>query len=272
MKDKRTRGASCVPPPAPHFPVTPCTSQSAPRTPRSPPSHFPAGSLSPEAGAATAASKSSGRRSVLSWPSQPPLSRGAPSPPGPEVPDCQMSPHPSPHLHARSLASRRAPRDPPTQPQLPPEHTLFRPSHPSPSRLPYRSTPNTVHPGPGSGLGGNGGVQLQDRGCLFPGYLGQRLAGEGVVAAGARRPRSPSSRRTPAGRQPSTLHSAGHPRRPQSRDGARRGWTPGFPPRPLHSSHTGQRRACNTGHSVSEGPRRPQDLCRLHLVERQLKA
>lgn len=66
--------------------------------------------------------------------------------------------------------------------------------------------------------GGNGGVQLQDRGCLLPGYLGQRLAGEGVVAAEARRPWSPGSRRTtPAGRQPSTLRSAGHPRRPQAR-------------------------------------------------------
>lgn len=40
-------------------------------------------------------------------------SKGSTEAPGPEVPDCQMSPHPSPRLHARSLASRRAPRDHP---------------------------------------------------------------------------------------------------------------------------------------------------------------
>ena len=121
----------------PHLPVTP--------------SHFPPGSLSPEARAPVAASKSSGHRSTFSGPSQPPLLRRARRPPGPEGPDCQMSPHLSPRLHARSLASSRAPRDPPTQPQLPPAalgHPLFRPSHPSPGRLPHRSTPNTVHPGP----------------------------------------------------------------------------------------------------------------------------
>ena len=175
-----------MPPPAPHFPVTPAP-PGQPLAPPGHPLHFPAGSLSPEAGAATAASKSSGRRSMLSWPSQPPLPRGAPRPPGPEVPDCQMSPHPSPHLHARSLASRRAPRDPPTQPQLPLEHALFRPSHPSPGRLPYRSTPNTVHPGPGSGWGERGSPAPEPR--LPPSWL--------PGAAPGRRGRGSSRSQTP---------------------------------------------------------------------------
>lgn len=94
---------------------------------------------------------------MLSWPSQPaPLKGSTKAPPRPEVPDCQMSPHPSPHLTPTEPGLQTGTWGPPYPASAAPgTHTVQAFPHPSPGRLPYRSTPNTVHPGPGSG-GGTG--------------------------------------------------------------------------------------------------------------------
>lgn len=252
MKDKGTRGASCVPP-APHFPV-PCTSRSAPRTPGHP-LHFPAGSSAlGQVRQRQQKAVDAGQCSV-ELPAAP--SKGAPRPPGPEVPDCQMSPHPS--LTSTPEPGLRHLGTPYPASAAPGATHCSRPSPPVLVDYPYRSTPNTVHPGPGSGWGNR--VQLPGtEAASFLATWGsawqERAWKQPEPGPGAQRPFL-------AGRQPSLRFCTGHPQQPQ---GLHTRVPPAAALRPQGSG--GLR---STGHSVARGPRRPQDLCRLHLVERSAK-
>lgn len=246
MKDKGDAWGSHVPATCPTLPVTPAP-PGQPLAPLVTPSLSCRLSLSPEAGAATAASKQ--WTQVNAQLALPRPFQGAPRPPGPEVPDCQMSPHPSPHLHARSLASRRAPRDPYPACSCP-WNTHCSGLH-TPVLVDYPTGPpqtlSTQDQAPG---GGTGSPAPGPR--LPPSWLPGAAPGRrGRGSSRSQTPWSPGQPENhPAGRQPSTLRSAGHPQRPQARLHTGSATAAALQPH-------GQRRARNTGHSVSAGSQTP---------------
>ena len=138
LKDKVTRGASW------------CRHLAGRGSPHAPPGHPLALShgLTQSRGTCgnssfkTQRAQASAQRALPAAPSK--GSTEAPRPCG----SCQTSPHQSPHLHARSLTFRRAPRGPPPSlscPQQPWNTHSVQAFTPQSCRPPRRSTPNAAH-------------------------------------------------------------------------------------------------------------------------------